>query len=861
MSKKSRKQYQLNPPKSALSANGIKNIWEWIFFVGIILIVFLPLLNLPPLFSPPDFGKAIIFRIIVSILLFLFIVKNLLGARAAGEKDVSQAERPWFERSERARPRSEQRSPRWGDRLRAFEPAARAPLTSLAILFFVFLLATIFSQDWHNSLFDTPYRAGGSLSFFFYIFFAFLLFATIKDKKKWQKIWLAALIAGLLTCLIGIEQRFGLIRGKFIIYFGEESPSTLGGPIFFGNYILLLTFIALSFGLSSFYQTPSDAGKKTKWKAGLFYILAFLIFVFVLLFCAEKRGPIAGFLAGIFYFVFFFPFAALKKWGKFHPQTWLKIIIIIIFLFGISGLYFIKTHPEISPFSESNALSRLTRKLLYMYPSPETLADRLSSWKVAFASFKEKPILGWGPENFSVAFDKNYNPALLGLKKDIYLFSSWWDRAHNFLIDYAIYAGILGLLAFLLLIGTLFWQLQKLKHNPNLRMVSESTNNHQYKSAEISINQRVIAHGIQTTFLAYLIALSFSFDTVSTYIFFFLFVGFSLFLVRKTLIDADTTDSYRYISINPFNQYKSVFRKIKKWRYPIIACLFIVLIWFIWSLNLKPLRINKEINIAIAQSSAKNCQGAVSIMESLLKKHNFLDHYLRLKYIIILDNCIEQEPTQSMEFAKRAWEIAKENTEIRPTYIRNWIFLGGYTNMLIEAETNPEKIKELKKEADFAFEKAVEISPKKQEVYTEWIKTDLLTKDFQQADMKTKKCIELNPELWDCQWLKDLTDIYLGKHKEIDKKYAASYGSMSKENLSQMAKVFGDVKYYPPLVGIYQNVISRYEPNNPQYYASLAFVYKQLGEYDKAREQAEYILKLEPKAEADVKMFLDTLPR
>ncbi len=52
---------------------------EWVFFTGIILIVFLPLLNFPPLFSPSDFGKAIIFRIIVSILLFLFIVKSLFS--------------------------------------------------------------------------------------------------------------------------------------------------------------------------------------------------------------------------------------------------------------------------------------------------------------------------------------------------------------------------------------------------------------------------------------------------------------------------------------------------------------------------------------------------------------------------------------------------------------------------------------------------------------------------------------------------------------------------------------------------------------------------------------------------------------
>lgn len=138
MSKKSKK-HPHNPLKSALSANEKSDKWEWVFFVGIILIVFLPLLNLPPLFSPPGFGKAIIFRIIVSILLFLFIAKTLFYPR--------------------------------NPLISAVSANKNLPLIALGILFLVFLLATIFSQDWHHSLFDTPYRSGGSLNFFFFILF------------------------------------------------------------------------------------------------------------------------------------------------------------------------------------------------------------------------------------------------------------------------------------------------------------------------------------------------------------------------------------------------------------------------------------------------------------------------------------------------------------------------------------------------------------------------------------------------------------------------------------------------------------------------------------------------------------------
>ncbi len=143
-----------------------KDRLEWVFFVGIIFILFLPLLNFPPLFSPPDFGKAIIFRIIVSILLFLFIAKNLLsksqgrallnfvpqnfgGRGHIPKKGLSEAteQGPSTQAlSARSAAESGAASRRWSGRLRTFLGTSRAPLVSLTALFFVFLLERRLSQ-------------------------------------------------------------------------------------------------------------------------------------------------------------------------------------------------------------------------------------------------------------------------------------------------------------------------------------------------------------------------------------------------------------------------------------------------------------------------------------------------------------------------------------------------------------------------------------------------------------------------------------------------------------------------------------------------------------------------------------------
>jgi len=49
----------------------------WIYLIGIFLILTLPLLSFPPTFHPPAWSKSVIFRIIFSILLFIFISQVL----------------------------------------------------------------------------------------------------------------------------------------------------------------------------------------------------------------------------------------------------------------------------------------------------------------------------------------------------------------------------------------------------------------------------------------------------------------------------------------------------------------------------------------------------------------------------------------------------------------------------------------------------------------------------------------------------------------------------------------------------------------------------------------------------------------
>ena len=296
-----------------------------------------------------------------------------------------------------------------------------------------------------------------------------------------------------------------------------------------------------------------------------------------------------------------------------------------------------------------------------------------------------------------------------------------------------------------------------------------------------------------------------------------------------------------------------------------IFLLLIVLAWFIGEYNLKPFQINTQINIAMYQAEQKNFEGAVTRMENILPEHSFLDNYLRLKYVEIIGNCIKKNPETVTQLAPRAYQVLKENTKIRPYYTRTWMLLGTYTNRLIikEQATNPELAEILKGEADYYLQKANELSPKRQGILVEWVKTDFYRERYKEAKEKAQECIEYNPNFRDCYWQIYLANVYLENKEEAEEylKIAKQkrYPINSEISLLELVNAYIKTENYQKLAETYQRLI-KLKPKNPQYHASLALCYQKLGQFDKAREEALRVFELSPESKAEVEKFLQQLP-
>ncbi|MCX6791216.1 MAG: hypothetical protein NTV62_03445, partial [Candidatus Gribaldobacteria bacterium] len=89
---------------------------------------------------------------------------------------------------------------------------------------------------------------------------------------------------------------------------------------------------------------------------------------------------------------------------------------------------------------------------------------RFVNWSIAQQGFLERPITGWGPENYILAFPKFFNSCLFipgECGGEI-----WFDRAHNIIMDNLVTAGLVGSLTYLgiFIVAFVFLALAYLKY-------------------------------------------------------------------------------------------------------------------------------------------------------------------------------------------------------------------------------------------------------------------------------------------------------------------------------------------------------------------------------------------------------------
>ncbi|MBI2577774.1 MAG: O-antigen ligase family protein [Candidatus Wildermuthbacteria bacterium] len=467
---------------------------------------------------------------------------------------------------------------------------------------------------------------------------------------------------------------------------------------------------------------------------------------------------------------------------------------------------------------------------------------RISAWRVSLQALKERPLLGYGPENFSIGFNKFFDPSLPNFEtQDLSSPTNWWDRAHNIFLDIAIASGVPALLAFLSFFGALFIFLQKIKKSSPILALS--------------------AHTMQTTLLAYFMANLFSFDTFSTYLLLSLATSYSLFIIFE----------YKKLSapqtMLPKSLIPSFWLFIQNKQIIIMLAIVFGSAFFVWKGAIKPILTTNQINLAYHEVTINRCDRALIRMASLAKTpKNFLSAYTGMKYAEMLKKCGEKNPKERVALAQRGIEITREVATLRPTHITNWLFLTGFANLVLEAGQTGKipqtSIDATLKEAYGSLETARILSPKQQKTYVEWVKTDILSQNYSRAKAHAEECVAINQATGACWWFKGLAEIYLGRTEQgltdIETAAQKGYYTQSLPSLQRLINVYIATQNYPILAATYLKLIEL-EPSNFQYHASLAMTYKEMGEPQKARAEALRALEINPTLSEEVREFLNEL--
>ncbi|MGB9608896.1 MAG: O-antigen ligase family protein, partial [Minisyncoccia bacterium] len=297
---------------------------------------------------------------------------------------------------------------------------------AVTIFVFFYVLASLFALDPQAAFWSNFERQEGGFQMIHYWLFFILLSLLLKNENDWKKIFWISIFSAIGMIGYGILSA-GLVDGFFGPYAslmnGTSTPGffkvlfnkdirfqgSLGNPAYVAPYLMFIIFYTLFIWLRQ--KTEFNLKKLTYVLLILFFALFFVL--------SQTRGAFLGLVAGI---VVFFGYLILsdKKLRKIGIYGILGLLILggIVFYFRDSS--FIKNLPG--------------ARFLQISLKEQTAQTRFWTWNSAWQGFKERPILGWGPENFPAVFDKYFDPR--HFNPEVPGSETWFDRAHSVIFDY-----------------------------------------------------------------------------------------------------------------------------------------------------------------------------------------------------------------------------------------------------------------------------------------------------------------------------------------------------------------------------------------------------------------------------------------
>ncbi|MBU4339256.1 O-antigen ligase family protein [Patescibacteria group bacterium] len=731
-----------------------EKILKYIIWIGLISICFIPLLVRSNYYFPFIVPKTIAFRVIVEIIFLAF-----LG-------------------------------------LAVLKKEYRLKINLVLVLFFSYLITVFLSSalagTFQLSFWSNNERSEGLLLMVHLFLFLLVLSSFLRKIKDWMILFEFSFLSSLMVSFVALGQHLNwswLMESSG----GERLASTLGNAGYVAGYLIFNIF----FGLILFFFRES---KYLSWFRA-YYILGILLQIFVV-FNTLTRGGIIALGFSVFVLICYFVFYHYKS-NKLIRNSGFAVLLLMI---AFSGFLFL--NKQANWVKENNVLE----KIVSISPKAVTAENRLLTWYSAYQGFKEKPILGYGYENFYQVFDKYFNPKIYRKAGSVV----WFDRGHNIIADRLITGGLIGLLLYLAVLFAPLFYLWK-------RFIKSKENNNYLMPTVFTL-----------VMLAYFIQNLFIFEALVTYIPLFIVLGF-------------------------LSQFcPNYFEKFAQSKKPYLVLLTIGVIAFLpvlFSVNIRMASANKGLIDAMIKTQQKETEVAYTQFINVIEMNTSYNQEYRQHFAEFVTGSITSDLVetswQKMAALRTIQELDKQIEE-KPKSARNYLMFMRFLN-----KTYNFNVEWLNKSLKIG-EKAAQLSPTRPQIYNEMAysqiylgkyyesigETEKANQVFNESVVNTEKALALNESVMESYinvimilftvGQNDKVQFYLDKMDEIGLNYHREDVLERMVNSAVYAKDYN-------WAAKFNKKLTEVVPDNPDHWIDLALSYAYLDQKEKAVETAERV--------------------
>ncbi len=330
-------------------------------------------------------------------------------------------------------------------------------LAVLGVYVLIALLATVFSVSPTRSLWSTFERMQGWVDLVHWFTFVVVLVSTHRTWAHWRTLLNFNLGVSVAIGLLGLTQFFDIQVFDYLHY-KDRLDITLGNPTYVGGYMLVSFFIAAAFLAESFLDRSAAETKgravdrrrrrRAQQSGGLSAIpeerlwrtfwIAAIVLSFVMVFLSGTRSAALALTAGVLAFGI-----GYAVWGGSRPLRKAAIVVTAVMAALASVVVVIVLVRAGTDTERIDAPGAMIERLLNTGVRDRSVEGRIAAAQVGVKAFVDRPILGWGPENYTVGYDRHVPPEAFAKG------AASFDQAHNKLIEELVTKGLFGLLGYL----------------------------------------------------------------------------------------------------------------------------------------------------------------------------------------------------------------------------------------------------------------------------------------------------------------------------------------------------------------------------------------------------------------------------